>query len=116
MRLRFLADADLDARIIRGLRRREQQPDFQRAEDPGIIGLADPEVLRRAGETGRVLVTHDRRKMPAHFREFIADHASPGVIIVAQDLAVGAAIEELLLIWLVLNPEDLRNRLLWIPL
>ena len=116
MRVRFLADADLDARIVRGLQRRERQADFQSAEDAGIFGLADPEVLRRAAETGRVLVTHDRRTMPAHFREFISHHVSPGVIIVAQDVAVGAAIEELLLVWLALNPEELSNRLLWIPL
>ncbi len=98
MRPRFLADADLDARIIRGLQRREPELDFQSAEDAEILGLPDPDVLRRAAQAGRVLVTHDRRTMPVHFQEFASHQTSPGVILLGQDLPVGVAIEELLLI------------------
>lgn len=116
MRIRFLADADLDARIVRGIKRREPELDFQSAEDAGILGLSDPEVLRVATQSRRVLVTHDRRTMPAHFGQFVRSQMSPGLIVVAQDLPVGTAIEELLLIWAALQAEELENRLLWVPL
>lgn len=71
MRVRFQADADLDARIIRGLKRKQPEIDFQTAQEARLRGVADPDVLRVAADAGRVLVTHDRRTMPAHFAEFI---------------------------------------------
>jgi predicted nuclease of predicted toxin-antitoxin system len=67
MRVRFQADADLDGRILRGLRRLAPEIDFRTAADAGLAGLQDPEVLRIAAESGRILVSQDRRTMPAHF-------------------------------------------------
>lgn len=54
MNLRFLADADLNPAIGRGLRRREPAISFQAAE--GVIpdGMPDPEVLRMAADLNRV--------------------------------------------------------------
>lgn len=65
MRVKFQADADLDACIIRGLRR-QQEIDIQTAGEAGLPGLTDPEVLRVAADLS-LLVTHDRRTMTAHF-------------------------------------------------
>lgn len=90
--------------------------DFQSAEDAGILGLPDPEVLRLAAGTGRVLVTHDRRTMPAHFRELTLHEISPGLVIIPQNLPIGAANEELLLVWATLPAEEVENRVLWLPL
>jgi hypothetical protein len=63
MRVRFQADADLDGRIIRGLRRIAPEIDIRTAADAKLDGLKDPEVLRTAADSGRVLVTQDRRTM-----------------------------------------------------
>src|SRR2546427_8645370 len=68
MRIRFQADADLDGRIVRGLKRRAEDIDIRTATDAGIAGLKDPDVLQLSAETGRVLVSQDRRTMPAHLR------------------------------------------------
>ncbi len=116
MRVRFQADADLDARIIRGLKRKQPEIDFQTAQEARLRGVADPDVLRVAADAGRVLVTHDRRTMPAHFAEFIANRNTPGVIIVPKEVPLGVAIEELLLIWGASEAEEWPNRLVWIPL
>jgi hypothetical protein len=51
-------------------------------------------VLTRASEAGRILVTHDRRTMPAHFADFIQQKESPGVIIISQRVSVVRAINE----------------------
>jgi predicted nuclease of predicted toxin-antitoxin system len=45
--------------------------DFQTAQEAGLRGLPDPEVLACAADDRRILVTHDRRTMPAHFADFI---------------------------------------------
>ena len=116
MKVRFQADADLDARIIRGLRRRQPEIDFETAEEAGLEGLADPDVLRVAADSGRILVTHDRRTMPRHFIQFIAGRTSAGVIVIPKDTPIGIAVEELLLIWAASQAEEWHNRLMWIPL
>jgi hypothetical protein len=46
--IRFLADADLDEGIVIGCRRRETTMDFLAANDAGLKGVPDPEVLRIA--------------------------------------------------------------------
>jgi hypothetical protein len=73
------------------------------------------DVLRVAANAGRVLVTHDRRTMPGHFAEFIANRTTPGVIIVPKEVPLGVTLEELLLIWGASQAEEWPNRLLWIP-
>jgi predicted nuclease of predicted toxin-antitoxin system len=67
MRVKFQADADLDGRILRGLRRVAPEIDIRAASDAALAGLKDPEVLRIAADSGRILVSQDRRTMPAHF-------------------------------------------------
>ncbi|MGA2578180.1 MAG: DUF5615 family PIN-like protein [Bryobacteraceae bacterium] len=98
MQVRFQADADLDGRIIRGLRRAEPGIDIRTATDAGLEGLQDPEVLQIAANSGRVLVSQDRRTMPLHFSRYVARAQSPGVIPNASDAAE----------WI--------DRLVWIPL
>jgi uncharacterized protein YbjT (DUF2867 family) len=67
--IRFQADADLDHDIVVAVRRRELAVDFASAADSVLAGLSDPEVLEIAAQHNRVLVTHDRRTMPGHFRD-----------------------------------------------
>ncbi|MEO8372973.1 MAG: DUF5615 family PIN-like protein [Candidatus Solibacter sp.] len=116
MRPRFQADADLNHKILLGLHRREPSIDFLGACDGGVVGVADPEVLRIAAESARILVSHDRKTMPAHFARFLEERSSPGVIIVSQELDIGAAIEDLLLIWATTDAEEWIEHLGFVPL
>lgn len=116
MRIRFQADADLDEDIITGLRRREPSIDFQTALEAQLTALPDLDVLARAASQGRILVSHDRRTMPRHFAEFIVNRSSPGLLMVSQQTATGAAIEELLLIWTASEAEEWVNRIAVLPL
>jgi hypothetical protein len=50
------------------------------------------EVLSIAADASRILVSHDRRTMPAHFAQYSATRSSPGLIIVDQDLDIGRRI------------------------
>jgi predicted nuclease of predicted toxin-antitoxin system len=90
-RPRFQADNDLDQRIVVATRRLDPAVDFQTAAALGLHHLSDPEVLALTAREGRVLVSHDRRTLPGHFREFVASRTSPGLIIVLLRLPVGRA-------------------------
>lgn len=67
MKIRFQADADLNEDIVLGLTRLEPEVNFQTASEAGLRELPDTEVLSRAAQDNRTLVTHDRRTMPTHF-------------------------------------------------
>ena len=99
MRIRFQADADFDGRIIRGLKRRSRDIDFRTAASAEFAGLKDTEVLRLSAEERRILVSQDRRTMPAHFAKFVATANSSGVILLREAISLTVAIEELVLIW-----------------
>ena len=114
--IRFQADADLDHGIVLAVRRREPAIDFASASDSAIAGLTDPEVLEVAAQQGRVLVTHDRRTMPGHFRDRIAGgETSPGVFLVSQFEPIGPVVETLLLVWTVSTPAEWRNQIRHLP-
>ena len=116
MRIRFQADADLNQAILQGTIRREPTIDFQTANEAGLSGLNDPEVLAIASNDGRTLVTHDNRTMPTHFGEFLITHTSPGVLIIPQYVPVSMAVEELILIWSATEAEEWINRICYLPM
>jgi hypothetical protein len=116
MRPRFQADADFNHKIRSGLRRHEPAVDFLEADEEAVAGSPDPRVLEIAANASRILVSHDRKTMPAHFVRFRERRSSPGLIIVAQDLDIGAAIDDLLLIWAATEAEDWIDRIGFIPL
>jgi len=59
MRIKFLADADLNQDVVKGVLRREPTVDFRTAASAGLRGLSDLEVLAFAASEGRVLVSHE---------------------------------------------------------
>jgi len=102
---------------VTGVLRREPSLDFLTAQAAGLRRMTDSEVLTLAAEQERVLVSHDVATMPAHFRAFRkAGKRSPGVFLIPQSLDVGAAIEELLLVWLASEASEWVDRLEWLPL
>ncbi len=115
MRPLFQADADFNHKIVVGLRRREPSIDFMSADEGGVVGVPDPGVLHIAAASRRILVSHDRRTMPSHFMRFLETRSSPGLIIVSQHLDIGAAIEDLLLIWLGTEAEEWIGRVGFVP-
>ena len=57
MRPRFQADADFNYKIVAGLRRREPSVEFLSAHEGGVVSKPDPDVLRIAAESGRIVVS-----------------------------------------------------------
>lgn len=116
MKPRFQADADFNQKIIAGIHRREPALDFQTARQGNIVGYPDPQVLLIAARLGRILVSHDRRTMPGHFARFVETQVSPGLIIVAQELDIIAAIDDLILIWSASDSEEWKGNIGFVPI
>ena len=116
MKIHFLADADLKLQIVLAVRQWEPSVNFQPANEAGLTGLTDPQVLAYAARESRILVTHDRSTMPAHFLSFIRRQQSPGLIVIPQQLAIWAAANDLILIWAASEGEEWANQITFLPL
>jgi len=114
--IRFQADNDLKFGIVRAVRRREPAIDFVSAQEAGLDGVSDPEVLDRAATEGRILVSHDRRTMLDYFRaQLAAGRSSPGVLIVSQGASIGSVVEAIVHIWALADPLELRDQVHYLP-
>lgn len=116
MKIKFLADENLRRAIVLGLRRREPSASFVQASEAYAKGRDDPTVLHIAAEQNRILVSHDVRTLPRHFRQFVTRQASPGVFLNPQKLPLSTAIERLALIWLASEAEEWVNQIRFLPL
>jgi len=54
--------------------------------------------------------------MPGDFKRFIETRASPGLVIVSQELDIGRTIEELLLVWAASEADEWTNATIFLPL
>ena len=116
MSIRFQADNDLKYAIVKAVRRQEPAIDFVSAQEAGLDGFSDPELLARTALEDRVLVSHDRRTMLNHFRNHLAaGKASPGLRVVAQDAPIGVVAEAIVVLWAVSWPGELTNRAYHLP-
>ena len=116
MSIRFQADNDLKYAIVKAVRRQEPAIDFASAQEAGLDGFSDPELLDRAALEDRVLVSHDRRTMLNHFRNHLAaGKSSPGLLVVAQDAPIGVVAEAIVVLWAVTRPGELTNQAYHLP-
>ena len=90
--------------------------DFLSANEAGLEGVSDLDVLAIAAGQNRILVTHDLKTMPRHFGEFLLTGQScSGVFLVSQYEAIGDVINALVLIWAASDAEEWKNRIVKIP-
>jgi hypothetical protein len=117
---RFLTDADFNLHIVAGLRRRQPSIDLATAHDLNLRTLLDPQLLEMARGMDRILLTHDRKTMPRHFRNYVAGlpagQHSPGVIWIHQNLPVATAIDAILLIWECSTYEEWHDQFTYLPI
>lgn len=115
--IRFATDQDFNARIVTGLRRRVPEVDVVSVRDVGLARAPDPEVLEWAAREQRVLLSHDVNTVVGFAAERLrrGDHHA-GLVKVPQTLAIGRAIEDLVLVTKAASAEDLRDRTIHLPL
>jgi hypothetical protein len=115
--LRLLVDENLNHRILRGLKLRLPDLDYVRAQDVGLRGLPDPDVLAWAAEGQFILVTHDLKTVPRYaYARVAAGELMPGVITLSESLPIGQAIEELITIIECSEQREWRDQIIHLPL
>lgn len=115
--LRLLFDENVNQRILRGLKLRLPRLDYVVAQDVGLKGFADPDVLAWAAEHNRVLLTHDLKTIPRYADERVAaGEAMPGAIVFAESLPIGQAIEELAVVIECSEQSEWENQIIHLPL
>ena len=115
--LRLLIDQDLDQVIIRGLLLRVPNLDVITAYQANLSDASDPELLAWASEQKRIVVTHDRRTMPYHAAERMAEgERISGIIIVSRRLPVSLVIDDLEIIVSCSDMDEWENVLKHLPL
>ncbi len=96
-----------------GLRRR--RIDVLSAADAGLLGWSDEDHLERAGALGRVMVTNDHDFLGMVHECLEARQSHPGLLFLLPGTSVGAAIRGLALAVEVLEPEEMRDWIEWVP-
>jgi len=97
--LRWLADENFNDDVTRALIRRRPDLDIVRAQDAGLGGKSDPEVLTWAAAENRVIITHDVSTMTMHaYSRAEAGQPMPGIWEVSRSVSVAQAIQDILLI------------------
>jgi predicted nuclease of predicted toxin-antitoxin system len=115
--IRLLFDENFNQRIVRGLKLELPKLESEIAQNCGLKGEPDPKVLEWASENGYVLVTHDLKTVPKFAYERVTEkRILLGVIAVPDDLPIGQAIDELALTVVCSLPDELENRVLYLPL
>src|ERR1043166_369761 len=115
--LPLVTDEDFNNRILRGLLRRRADLNIVRAQDAGLTGKGDAEVLEWAAREGRILLTHDVTTMKRYVEErAVAGLSMPGVFEVSQQTPITRAIEDILLIAECSLEGEWEGRIIFLPL
>ena len=103
--IRFHLDENCDPRIAAGLTL--HGVDVTTTPEAGLLHASDEAQLAYAVAQGRVIVTQDTDFL----RIAAAGQETPGVVFYPdQGRSIGQVIRDLLLIWEVYEPEEMRNR------
>jgi hypothetical protein len=114
---RFLADEDLRRAIVRATRRLEPTLEFATAQDLGLSGVTDFQVLEFAHSQGWLLVSHDVNTMKAAAEQRVrGGQGMSGLFLTPQNRPVRTVAESLVLIWAASQIEEWRNRIVYLPL
>ncbi|MES1245089.1 MAG: DUF5615 family PIN-like protein [Acidobacteriota bacterium] len=104
-RIRFYTDEHVHRAVIKGLRLRGV--DVLSVPDAALLGASDEEHLSRARSEGRVLFTQDD-----DFLRLAAEgHPHEGIVYASQHTSVGEIVHGLMLIFQVLEPDDMRDHI-----
>lgn len=108
-------DQHIHGAITRGLRARGI--DVITAEEDHNKALADPDLLTRAGELGRVLFSYDEDlPIEAARRQRAGDRFSGLFFARPWEITIGQAIDGLELACRVYEPKDIADRVEYLPL
>jgi predicted nuclease of predicted toxin-antitoxin system len=115
--MRFLIDENFNQRVLRGLKQRIPSIDYVIVQETELRQAEDTTILAWAAEHGRILITHDKDTIPNLAYERVrANQSMPGVILVPEELSIGRAIDELLIVMECSDQSEYENLVVHLPL
>jgi len=115
--LLLAADENFNNDILRGLLRRKPDLNIVRVQDVGLSNIDDPAILEWTAGEGRILLTHDTTTMTNYAYERVrAGKPMPGVVEVADDLPIGLAVEDILLLAELSRDGEWEGMVIYLPL
>lgn len=119
MTLQYLFDENVDSAYVNQLRRR--QPDLFVLAVGELSapkkGTLDPEILSWCETQVFILVTNNRKSMPVHLQDHLAQgRHSPGIFILDAKATIGQNITELILIFEASFDDEYQDRVTNLPL
>jgi len=119
MSLKYLLDENVDKVYQRQFVRQNPSLIMWVVGDPGTPtrGTLDPEILCWCEDHNFVLVTNNRKSMPIHLADHIAQgHHIPGILILNDKLSISQTIDELILIAEGSFDEEYQDQIIYLPL
>ena len=115
--LSFLADENFNNDIVRGVRRRNPGIVILRAQDVGLSGAGDPEILEWSAANAVAVLTHDVATMTKYAHERIAaGKRLPGVFEIRRSVPIGTAIEHIVLVATCSLEGEWEGQVIYLPL
>jgi hypothetical protein len=113
----FLADHNFNGKIVKGLLQRSSGAQILQARDAGLSRTPDPELLAWAAANGCLVLTHDVNTLVGYAYDRVeSGQPAPGVFVVPQSLAVGRAIEDLVLVVECSEQREWEGQVHYLPL
>ncbi len=116
--IRFLIDEDTSHVIRDGLQHRQPEVEVRviGGESAPSIGAKDEEILEFLDCETYILVSSNRSTMPVHLQAYLQKGGHiPGILLLRPSTSYRQIIDTLELIWFASTPEDLQDRLTYIP-
>jgi hypothetical protein len=118
-RIRYLLDEHVNPLYRTELLKREPTLTIWRI---GILGAPpkgtrDPDILRWCEENSFILLTNNRKSMPRHLHDHLAEGRHvPGIFELNPNMSIGETLEELLLIWAASAVDEYTDKIIYLPL
>ncbi len=119
MALKYLMDENMNPFYKKQMRRKETDIVVRAIGEPNVPlrGTLDPDILLWCEEYNFVLVTNNRRSMPAHLADHLAqNHHIPGIFILNERLSVGDHLDELILLTYGSFEGEYQDQIIHLPL
>lgn len=115
--VRFVTDENFNNDILRGVIRVRPKLDIVRVQDVGLCSADDGAILEWAAREERILLSHDLKTVPRYALERVRlGLPMPGVFLAGRDIAVGQAVDDIVLLADCSLEGEWENQVLYLPL
>lgn len=112
-------DENVDPAYVNAIRKRNRDIVVRAVGEPAVPSKStlDQDILKWCEEKQFVLVTNNRKSMPPHLNDHLAEGRHiPGIITLSRKMSVGEMIEELIFLAEASNKDEFQDRIEHMPI